>query len=68
MSVQESVIEGVEEVEPRVWVFVACVKGVSLNPNEISNEGARYKGEGEGYFALIGVQWLYPGVQAKVAP
>ena len=55
MSVQESIIEGIEEVEPRVRVFVAHVKGVSLNPNEISNEGAGYKGEGEGYFALIGV-------------
>ena len=55
MSVQESVVEGVEEVKPRVWVFVAHVKSISLNPNEISDEGAGYKGEGEGYFALIGV-------------
>ena len=52
---QESIIEGIEEVEPRVWVFIARVKGVSLNPNEVPNEGTGYKGEGEGYFALIGV-------------
>ena len=55
MRIQESIIEGIEEVEPRVWVFVAHVKGVSLDPNEISNKGAGYKGEGEGYLALIGV-------------
>ena len=55
MSVQEPIIEGVEEVEPRVWVFVARVKSVSLNSNEISDERSGYKGESEGYFALIGV-------------
>ena len=68
MSVQEPVIEGVEEVEPRVWVLVAYIKGISLNPDEVSDEGAGYKGEGEGYLALIGVQWLYSGIQSKVAP
>ena len=55
MSVQESVIEGVEEIEPRVWVFIARIKGVTLNSDEVPDEGARYKGESEGYFALIGV-------------
>ena len=55
MSVQESIIEGVKEVKPRVWVFIACVKGVSLNSDEVSDEGAGYKSEGEGYLALIGV-------------
>ena len=55
MSVQEPVIEGVEEVEPHVWVFIAYVKGIPLNSDEVSDEGARYKSEGEGYFALIGV-------------
>ena len=55
MSVQKSVVEGVKEVEPRVWVFIACVKGVTLDSDEVPDEGAGYKGEGEGYFALIGV-------------
>ena len=55
VSVQESIIEGIEEVEPRVWVFIARVKDVSLNSDEISDKGAGYEGEGEGYFALIGV-------------
>ena len=55
MSVQESIIEGIEEVEPRVWMFITRVKGVPLNSDEISDEGAGYKSEGEGYFALIGV-------------
>ena len=55
MSVQESVVEGVEEVEPRVWVFIAHVEGVSLNSDEVSDKGAGYKGKGEGHFALIGV-------------
>ena len=62
MRVQESIIEGIEEVEPSIWVFVACVKGISLDPDEVSDEGAGYKSEGEGYFALIGVQWLYSGI------
>ena len=55
VSVQESIIEGIEEVEPRVWVFIAHVEGVSLNPDEVSDKGARNKGQGEGYFALISV-------------
>ena len=55
MCVQESIIEGVKEVEPCVWVFIACVKVVSLNPDEVSDEGAGYESEGKGYFALIGV-------------
>ena len=68
MSVQESVIEGVEEVEPRVWFFVACIKGISLDSDEISDEGAGYEGESKGYFALIGIQGLHPSIQTKVAP
>ena len=67
MGVQESIVEGVEEIEPRVWVFVTGVKGVSLDSDEVPDEGAGYKSEGKGYFALVGVQGLYPGVQAKVA-
>ena len=55
MGVQEPVIEGVEEVEPRVRMFITCIKGVPLNPNEVSDKGAGYKSEGEGYFPLIGV-------------
>ena len=62
MGVQESVIEGVEEVKPRVWMLIARVKGVPLNSNKVPDEGARYKSEGEGYFALIGVQWLHSSV------
>ena len=67
MSIQESIIEGVEEIEPRVRVFITCIKGISLDPDKIPDEGAGYEGESEGYFALIGVQRLYPSVQAKVA-
>ena len=67
MRVQESIIEGVEEIKPSVWVFVARVEGVSLDPDKVSDEGAGYEGEGEGYFALIRIQRLYPGIQAKVA-
>ena len=55
MRVQESIIEGIEEVKPGVWVFVAHVEGISLDPDEVSDEGAGYKSEGEGYFALIRV-------------
>ena len=55
MSVQESVIEGVEEVEPCVWFFITSIEGVSLDSDEVSDEGTGYKSEGEGYFALIGV-------------
>ena len=55
MGVQESVIEGVEEVEPCIRMFITRIKGVSLNSNEVSDEGAGYKSEGEGHFALIGV-------------
>ena len=62
MSVQEFVIEGFQEVEPGVWVFVARVEGVALDSDEVSDKGARYESKGEGYFALIGVQRLYSGV------
>ena len=67
VSVQESIIEGIKKVEPRVWVFIACVEGISLDSDEVSDEGAGYESEGEGYFALVGVQGLYSGIQAKVA-
>ena len=62
MRVQESIIEGVEEVKPSIWVLVARVESISLDPDEVSDEGAGYKSEGEGYFALIRVQRLYSGI------
>ena len=62
VSVQESIIESVEEVEPRVWVFIARVESVSLNSDEVPDEGSGYKSEGEGYFALISVQGLHPSI------
>ena len=62
VRVQESIIEGVEEIKPSIWVFVANVESVSLDPDEVSDEGARYESEGEGYFALIRIQRLYSGI------
>ena len=38
-----------------VWMFITRVQCVPLDSDEVSDEGARYEGEGEGYFALIGV-------------
>ena len=55
VRVQESIIKGIKEVEPGVRVFVTRVESVSLDSDEVPDEGAGYKGEGEGYFALIGV-------------
>ena len=62
MRVQESIVEGVEEIEPSIRVFIARIERVSLDPDEVSDEGAGYKSEGEGYLALIRVQRLYPGI------
>ena len=67
VGIQESMVKGVQEVKPGVWVFITRIKRVTLNSDEVSDEGTGYEGEGEGYFALIGVQGLHSGIQAKVA-